>query len=167
MTGAGQRIISRISYREAIEFKEKFDEPAWVSVSFNASGMATLKAGSEETDPNIELVGIDENYLSVSGYEINTGRNFSRDEIQLNRRLVLLGSDIAGDIFPTGIDPVGKEISVAGLKFEVAGVMKSKGASHDERRPGLFYTGHHCPSVFFPSQHEFQYHSHAFEFNKS
>ena len=120
---------SRISYREAMEFKEKFDEPAWVSVSFNASGIATLKAGSEETDPNIELVGIDENYLSVSGYEINTGRNFSRDEIQLSRRLVLLGSDIAGDIFPTGIDPVGKEISVAGLKFEVAGVMKSKGAS--------------------------------------
>lgn len=120
---------SRISYREAIDFKEKFDEPAWVSVSFNASGIATLKAGSEETDPNIELVGIDENYLSVSGYEINTGRNFSRDEIQLNRRLVLLGSDIVGDIFPTGIDPVGKEISVAGLKFEVAGVMKSKGTS--------------------------------------
>jgi putative ABC transport system permease protein len=120
---------SRISYREATEFKEKFNEPAWVSVSFNASGIATLKAGSEETDPNIELVGIDENYLSVSGYEINTGRNFSRDEIQLNRRLVLLGSDIVEDIFPTGIDPVGKQISVAGLKFEVAGVMKSKGAS--------------------------------------
>jgi putative ABC transport system permease protein len=123
------RNYSRISYREASEFKERFNEPAWVSVSFNATGMATLKYGSEETNPNIELVGVDENYLSVSGYEINTGRNFSRDEIQLNRRLVLLGSEVAGDLFPTGIDPVGQEISVAGLKFIVAGVLKNKGSS--------------------------------------
>jgi putative ABC transport system permease protein len=121
--------FSRISYREATQFKEKFKEPAWVSVSFNASGMATLKYGSEETNPNIELVGIDENYLSVSGFEIDKGRNFSADEIQLNRRLVLIGSEVAGDLFPTGIDPLGQQISVAGLKFEVAGVMKSKGSS--------------------------------------
>ena len=120
---------SRISYREATEFKEKFDEPAWVSVSFNASGMATLKYGDEETNPNISLTGIDENYLAVSGYEINTGRNFSADEIQLGRRLVIIGSDVANDLFPGGVDPVGQEISVAGLKFGVAGVMKSKGAS--------------------------------------
>jgi putative ABC transport system permease protein len=120
---------SRISYREANEFKNKFDEPAWVSVSFRASGMSTLKYGSEETDPNIELVGVDENYLAVSGYEINTGRGFSPDDLQLNRRLVILGADVAGKIFPGGVEPVGQEISVAGLKFEVAGVMKSKGAS--------------------------------------
>lgn len=120
---------SRISYKEAVEFKEKFDEPAWVSVSFNASDMATLKYREEETNPNIELTGIDENYLNVSGYEINTGRNFSADEIGLGRRLVILGNEVAGDLFPGDDDPVGQEISVAGLKFEIAGVMKSKGAS--------------------------------------
>ena len=120
---------SRISYREANEFKNKFDEPAWVSVSFRASGMSTLKYGSKETDPNIELVGVDENYLAVSGYEINTGRGFTPDDLQLNRRLVILGADVAGKIFPGGVEPVGQEISVAGLKFKVAGVMKSKGAS--------------------------------------
>ncbi len=120
---------SRISYKEAVEFKEKFDEPAWVSVSFNASDMATLKFREEETNPNIGLTGIDENYLAVSGYEINTGRNFSADEIGLGRRLVILGNEVASDLFPGDDDPVGQEISVAGLKFEIAGVMKSKGAS--------------------------------------
>lgn len=120
---------SRISYKEAVEFKKKFDEPAWVSVSFNASDMSTLKFREEETNPNIELTGIDENYLAVSGYEINTGRNFSADEIELGRRLVILGNEVAADLFPGDDDPVGQEISVAGLKFEIAGVMKSKGAS--------------------------------------
>jgi len=123
------RNYSRISYRQAVEFKNKFTEAAWVSVSFNATGLSTVKYESEETNPNVSLIGVDENYLTVSGYEISNGRNFSPEEIQVNRRLVLLGSDIASDIFPSGVDPVGKEITVAGLKLQVVGVLKSKGAS--------------------------------------
>jgi putative ABC transport system permease protein len=120
--------FSRISYREATEFKSMFKEPAWVSVSFYASSMATVRYGSEETNPNVTLSGVDENYLAVAGYEIEKGRSFSQDEIQMSRRLVLIGADIVRDLFPGDIDPVGKEISVTGLKFQVAGVLKSKGA---------------------------------------
>lgn len=123
------RNYSRISYHEAMEFKEMFTEPAWVSVSFNATGFSTVKYKTEETNPNVNLIGVDENYLAVSGYEVENGRNFSPEEIQMNRRLVLLGSDIASDIFPVGVDPVGKDLTVAGLKLQVAGVLKSKGAS--------------------------------------
>ncbi len=121
--------FSRISYKEAMEFKSRFTEPAWVSVSFNASSLATVKYESEETNPNVSLVGVDENYLAVSGYEIELGRSFASDELQNNRRLVLLGSEIAKDLFPTDLDPIGKEVSVAGLKLQVAGVLKSKGTS--------------------------------------
>ena len=120
---------SRISYRQASTFKERFIEPAWVSISFNATGLSTVKYGSEETNPNVSLTGVDENYLSVSGYEIETGRNFSADEVQLNRHIVLLGAEIAKDLFPTSIDPLEKEVTVAGLKLKVVGVLKSKGAS--------------------------------------
>jgi len=123
------RNYSRISYREANEFKERFAEPAWISISFNATGLSTVKYGSEETNPNVSLTGIDENYLSVSGYEIETGRNFSSDDIQLNRRFVLLGAEIVSHLFPSGLDPLGKEVTVAGLKLQVVGTLKSKGAS--------------------------------------
>jgi len=123
------RNYSRITYRQAEEFKTRFTEAAWVSVSFNASGLATVKYGSEETNPNVSLMGVDENHLTVSGYEIESGRNFSADEIQSGRHLVLVGADIVKDLFPSGIDPVGKVITVAGLKLQVAGVLKSKGAS--------------------------------------
>jgi putative ABC transport system permease protein len=119
---------SRISYREAQEFKDRFREGAWVSVSFNASGLATVKYGAEETNPNVNLTGVDENNLAVSGYEIDKGRNFIAEEIQTNKRVVLLGSEIARDLFP-GVDPLDKEVTVAGLKLKVIGVLKSKGAS--------------------------------------
>jgi len=131
-TGENRKRIrnsSRITYHEAMQFKEIFTEPAWVSVSFNATQLSTVKYETEETNPNVSLTGVDENYLTVSGFEIENGRNFSSDEIRMNRRLVILGSDIASDLFPAGTDPVGKDVTVAGLKLQVAGVLKSKGSS--------------------------------------
>jgi putative ABC transport system permease protein len=121
--------FSRISYKEAEQFKSRFSGAAWVSISFNASGLTTVKYGSEETNPNVGLIGVDENHLTVSGYEIESGRNFTADEVQLTRHLVLIGADIVKDLFPSGVDPLGKVINVAGLKLQVAGVLKSKGAS--------------------------------------
>ncbi|MGA2406566.1 MAG: ABC transporter permease [Bacteroidales bacterium] len=121
--------FSRISFREAEDFKNRFNEAAWVSVSFYASSIATVKYGSEKTNPNVSLSGVDENQLTVSGYEIESGRNFSADEVQQIRHYVLIGADIVKNLFPSGVDPLGKEITVAGLKLQVTGVLKSKGAS--------------------------------------
>jgi len=120
--------FSRISYREAEEFKSRFTEAAWVSISFNASGLSTVKYGSQKTNPNVRLNGVDENNLAVSGYEIESGRNFSTDEIQMTRHYVMIGSDIVKDLFPGGLDPIGKEINVAGLNLQVIGVLKTKGS---------------------------------------
>jgi len=123
------RNYSRISFREATEFKQRFEEPAWISVSFTASSLAMVKYGSEETNPNVSLTGVDENYLTVAGYEIEQGRNFSAEEIQMGKHYILIGADIVRSIFPGDVDPIDKEITVAGMKLRVVGVLKSKGAS--------------------------------------
>jgi putative ABC transport system permease protein len=120
---------ARISFREAQEFKNRFAEGAWVSISFNASGLSTVKYGSEETNPNVSLMGVDENNLTVSGYEILKGRNFTEEEVQQSRHIVVIGSDIVKDLFPGNLEPLDKEITVAGMQLRVVGVLKSKGSS--------------------------------------
>lgn len=120
---------SYISYREAMEFKERFREPAFTSVSVTASGMATISYRNEETNPIIQLKGIDENYLTVSGYAIEKGRGFSIEEVASNRSLAIIGLDVVNDIFKGGIDPIDKIINVGGVKLKVIGVLESKGAS--------------------------------------
>lgn len=119
---------AQITYREALEFKEKFQEPAWVSVSFNASGMAEYRFGAKKTNPNISIIGADENYLTIAGQEIESGRNFSQEDLLGNRHVVLIGQDIVRFLFP-GVDPIGQEIGLPGLKLTVIGVIKSMGAS--------------------------------------
>lgn len=118
-----------ISYREAMEFKERFREPAYVSVSVVASGMATVSYRTEETNPIIQLTGIDENYLRVGGYEVERGRGFSPEEIESTRNVAIIGADVSRAIFRDDEDPIGKIINVGGCKLKVVGLLKAKGAS--------------------------------------
>jgi putative ABC transport system permease protein len=119
---------SNITYREAVEFKKMFAEPAWVSVAFNATGLATIRFRNNETNPNIQVMGSDEDYMTIAGYEIESGRNFSPEDIAGSRHVVLIGQEVVKFLFP-GVDPLGKEISLPGLKLTVIGVLKSKGSS--------------------------------------
>jgi putative ABC transport system permease protein len=119
---------SYISYYEAKEFKEQFDFPATASISVNSTSTATLKYGSEKTNPNITVRGIDLDYLFTSGYEVNQGRSFSEDDIITGRNMVLIGSELAKKLFKGGENPLGKEISVGNGKYNVIGVLKEKGS---------------------------------------
>lgn len=119
---------SQISYREAVEFKERFREPAWVSISFNASGLAEYRFGNKKTNPNIAILGADENYMTIAGQELESGRNFSQEDLAGSRHVVIIGKDIVRLLFP-GVDPIGKEISLPGLKLTVIGVIKSVGSN--------------------------------------
>ncbi|HSO87542.1 MAG TPA: ABC transporter permease [Draconibacterium sp.] len=119
---------SYISYYEAKEFKEQFDFPATASISVNSTGTATLKYGSEKTNPNISVRGIDTDYLFTSGYEVNQGRAFSEDDINSGRNMVLIGSELAKKLFKGGENPLQKEISIGNGKYKVIGVLKEKGS---------------------------------------
>jgi len=117
-----------ISFYQAKEFKDKFNFPATTAISVNATGTATLKYGSEKTNPNITVTGIDENYLYTAGYEIDQGRSFSEQDIVGGRNVVLLGSEIVKRLFADGENPLQKVISIGSGRYKVVGILKSKGS---------------------------------------
>lgn len=123
------RNYSYISYREAQRFKDQFYFPSKVSVSFTASSQATVKYGSEKTNPVIQVIGGDENYISTGGYEINKGRNFSIQEIQSSSNTALIGSELSRTLFGEKIDALEKVITVGNSKYRVIGVLKEKGSA--------------------------------------
>jgi len=124
-----------ISYQEAKKFKDDFIFPGAVSISIYASGMATVKHKSEKTNPNIQVLGSDENYLRVSGKKLSKGRNFSSMEIETNRNFVIVGSEIVNDLFEDSENPLNKVISVGNGKYRIIGVLETQGSSvfGDER----------------------------------
>ncbi len=128
--GARQsRVFTRINYDEAVAFKNQFDFPAHVSLSVWGSGNATARYRNNETNPNVRVIGSDDNYLVTSGMELSAGRNFSPAELQYGGRVVLIGHDVATTLFPGQADPVGAVVMVASRPYQVIGVLKQQGTA--------------------------------------
>lgn len=118
-----------ITYHEAMHFKKEFSYAAAVSVSTFASQTSTLKYKSEKSNPNVQVLGTDDAYLSTSGYELSKGRNFSSQEIQDNSHVVIIGAELVPVLFKKKENPIDQVITVGSSKFRVIGVLKGKGSS--------------------------------------
>lgn len=118
-----------ITYNEAMQFKKEFQYGAAVAVSTFASMASTLKFKSNKTNPNVQVLGTDENYLASSGYELEKGRNFTLREIEDNAHVAIIGNELVSVLFKHKENPVDQLITVGSGKYTVIGVLKSKGSS--------------------------------------
>ena len=118
-----------ISYPEAVAFQNKFKYPfTETSLSFTASSKAEVKFGATKTDPEITIVGVDENFIPNSGLETSLGRNFNGFDIDNNTYMCVVGSDFEKGLLKD-VNPINKIISIRGAKFKVIGVLKEKGST--------------------------------------
>jgi putative ABC transport system permease protein len=124
-----QQSIKNIDYKDAIAFKNSLNFPAKVTVFTHATSTATAKYGSEKTNPNISVYGVDENYLDVSMLELKYGRNFLDSEVKSGTNSVIIGSAVAAELFERNEHPVGKQIMIGSAKCTVLAVLKSQGSS--------------------------------------
>ncbi len=128
--GRRQKVGDPIRYDDAMEFKERFEFPAVVSISYWATNLATVKHADEKTNPNIGFVGVDEHFFGVKGLEIEYGRNFSLTEVEDGLPKVVLGRDIVKTLFNDRPEKALDQIVLVGNnRYRVIGVLKSKGAS--------------------------------------
>jgi putative ABC transport system permease protein len=117
-----------ITYREALEFKDKFSVPAMVSVNTFASFAATAKYKNEKTNPNISVLGADAEYIYTGGYKIAEGRNFSNSELEFGSSVVIIGDELKQKFFSKE-SALDKIITVGSDKFRIIGVFAAKGSS--------------------------------------
>ncbi len=121
------------TFAQVSQFKERFQDYALVSISFGASFNSVVQYGSKKTNPTTRIKGIDENYFKVTGYEIELGRNFSGHELENGSPKAIIGTELVKRLFDD--DPqksLNKDILINGRKYQVIGVLKSKGATMNE-----------------------------------
>ncbi len=123
------RLYEPITFQQATKFKEKFSFPGTTSVFVFGSGTATLKFSTYKTNPNVRVIGTDENYNITSGDEIEKGRVFTKEEVMYGNSVCIVGSDIVKDLFKHKEDPIGQLISIGSGKYRIVGVLKEKGSS--------------------------------------
>jgi putative ABC transport system permease protein len=76
---------------------------------------------------NESVIGTTPEYLTVRSFDLARGRFFTQLDVKRNRRVVVLGSEIADNLF-SDRSPIGERIRIKNTSFEVIGVMEAKGA---------------------------------------
>jgi len=106
---------------EAIQKKSVKSETSCFIVSHNENLKYRKNTATDAT-----VVATTLELKDVRPFEIDNGRYFSQFEMASGKNVAIIGSETAKNLFANA-NPVGKEISVAGFKTLVIGVMKKEG----------------------------------------
>ena len=105
----------------------------YTNYQFN-EGSVTAKFGQRKVE-NVSLEGDDPSETVVYDHALREGRFLTQSDYDRAADVVVLGSDTADDLFGV-VDPVGKEMTIAGRTFTVIGVLeKEKSAFGGGKNP--------------------------------
>ncbi len=75
---------------------------------------------------DVTIAAVTLEFQKIRSFEIENGRYFSPSEGSSGKNVALIGAEIAKRLFEKS-DPVGKDITIAGFKTTVIGVLKKEG----------------------------------------
>lgn len=85
-----------------------------------------VQYGSNQSQ--FSITGVTPEFASVQAYTVAQGRFISKNDNSAKSRVVVLGSQAASDLF-SGLNPMGRNITINGINFTVVGVLASKGST--------------------------------------
>lgn len=119
-----------ITYEEAKAFKERYLFPAKVGLALGGPRNVVCNNDRKKTNPDVRVIGGDENYLELNGYNIAYGRNFTETEIESGRSVCMLGSGTANKLYPGNPEKaLDKVVNVDHVPYRVIAVLEEKSSS--------------------------------------
>jgi putative ABC transport system permease protein len=114
------------TYDEVKLIDEQASLAAFTTICYNDEAEKVQYAEQEISGASVFAVS--NNFNKLQPIEIQDGRYFSLSEMQnAQSNAVVIGSDIAKELFGENINPLGKMIQLFSRKFYVIGVMKEQG----------------------------------------
>ncbi len=130
-----------IKWDEAKAFKEHYFIPSHIGISMSGTGTATVSYAAQKTNPNVEVMGVDEAYFTISNTTMGAGRTFSPYELQTGSYVCVLGKSIATKLFKNKWpDAIGKTISAGATRLRIIGIAEEKGGSMMMNADNVLFT---------------------------
>ena len=127
--GRVTKVYPPVSWVQARTFQAQMARQALrVSVSTRVAGALRVSANGLKTNPNMRVVGVDENYLAAQSLDLGAGRGFSARELESGANVCIVGVEISTNLFK-GRPPIGDYINVLGQRFQVVGMLARSGSS--------------------------------------
>jgi len=75
---------------------------------------------------SVPIQGRSEYYPLLGRWDLRDGRHFTAQEVQHRQQVAVIGSDVAERMYP-GVDPIDKDIKIAGISHRIIGVLEERG----------------------------------------
>jgi len=121
----GSTASSKLKIGDVKAVKEKAVHIALATGIVEGSATASYD-GNEES---YSVIGTDLDFFKIANQKLSAGRMFTDEEINSKERLVILGSDVASELYSGKSEIVGTTITVSGKKLEVIGYFEETGGS--------------------------------------
>jgi putative ABC transport system permease protein len=117
-----------IDLQQAEYVAERMTHALYVGIESFDNGETVQALSGEKTNPNVTIFGENPEGITTNNWTVGEGRTITLSDDRSGNRVVILGKDVAGKVFPRG-GAVGQEVKVSGVRFTVIGVFESKGAA--------------------------------------
>src|SRR5207247_10327495 len=87
--------------------------------------LVSTKVGMHGT----QIVGSVPDLEKVRNWKVALGRFYTEEDVKKSARVCLIGQTVRHKLFPDSTDPIGKNLNVGGLQFQVIGILGEKGQS--------------------------------------
>ncbi len=117
---SGTGVLFSLSDYEALE--KDLDNVRAIAPSMGSTFPLTFGEVTED----VSTTGTVPVWTEINNSEVEFGRFFTQGESRSGARMLVLGADIAADVFDKQ-NPLGREVRLSNTRFEVIGLLKSSG----------------------------------------
>lgn len=120
----------QISRAQAERFVQYYKVPGTVSIYTVVADNVRAESGRRRTNPTVQVVASDEQYIRYSMLEISEGRDLTVEDVGGGRFYCVLGGNVARSLFGES-SAVGRTVHVQGVAYIVIGVAGAMGNTAD------------------------------------
>src|SRR6516165_10026958 len=129
-----------ITYQQALHYQKLMEgnarEICLKCFGYEVKGQAVYNG--VKTTPSLLIVGTNRSFLIANAYTLGYGRNLNDEDVDLSRRVIVVGKMIEKRLFPHET-PIGKVVRVSGHTYTIVGVLAEKGTSFGQSQDDLCF----------------------------
>ena len=127
-----------ITYTIASRFKEQMGDSARINLRIGRGGQTVINR-DRRTNPNVQLAGTDENFITAFNYDVAVGRNLGPDDVEYGRPVCVLGADVVEKLFGHE-EALGHLVRINSQNYMIVGILAAKGTSFGQSQDNLVLT---------------------------
>jgi putative ABC transport system permease protein len=126
-TSGTQSRPSTITTADVASLQDPNQAPDVASVSPVVNASETADYGAATI--SVTVTGTTPAFMGAEDYQLQAGRQITAADVSNHNMVVVIGQDLVSNLYNTGANPIGTEISFGATRFQVVGVLASKGSS--------------------------------------